>query len=54
MFKLSNNIENDNSQNNNELTLKKLVLWTIGPLEKMKWLAIASDAVYCKFLINIK
>lgn len=38
------NIDSDNS----DLTLKKLVLLSSNPLEKLKWLTIACDSVYCK------
>lgn len=36
---------NDNSDNSDDLSLKKLILWTLEPLERMKWLAIACEAV---------
>jgi hypothetical protein len=29
-----------------ELSLKKLILWTMEPIERMKWLAIACESVY--------
>lgn len=29
-----------------ELNLKKLILWTMEPIERMKWLAIACESVY--------
>ena len=53
-----NNINNSNSNNNNvinnkniisknnDLTLKNLFLWTIEPLERMKWLSITCESVY--------
>jgi gamma-tubulin complex component 3 len=50
-----NNINNSNSNiinnkniisKNNDLTLKNLFLWTIEPIERMKWLSIACDSVY--------
>ncbi len=28
-----------------DLTLKKLLLWTIEPIERMKWLACSCDIV---------
>ncbi len=31
-----------------ELSLKKLILWTMEPIERMKWLAIACESVYRK------
>lgn len=36
-----------------ELTLKKLLLWTLEPLERMKWLAIACESVYSKYFLTI-
>ena len=42
-FNQSTNIEKD-SENAQEVTLKRLYLWTIEPMEKMKWLAIVSEA----------
>ena len=50
-----NNINNSNSNiinnkniisKNNDLTLKNLFLWTIEPIERMKWLSIACDSVF--------
>ncbi len=28
-----------------QLSLKKLILWTMEPIERMKWLAIACESV---------
>jgi len=38
---------NSSGENNfeNELTLKKLYLWTLEPTERMKWLAVCCDAI---------
>ena len=45
-------LSSTNSANNNnfenELTLKKLYLWTLEPIERMKWLAVSCDAVASK------
>jgi gamma-tubulin complex component 3 len=40
---------NPDGNNGEDLSLKKLILWTFEPLEKMKWLAISCEAVYSKF-----
>jgi len=31
-----------------EVSLKKLYLWTLEPIERMKWLANACEAVFSK------
>lgn len=41
-----------NSNFENELTLKKLYLWTLGPIERMKWLAVSCDAIASKSLFT--
>lgn len=38
-----NSIKNTNVE---ELSLKKIILWTLEPIERMKWLAISCEAVY--------
>jgi gamma-tubulin complex component 3 len=41
--------EGYNSNNSaEELSLKKLMLWTLEPMERMKWLAIACESIYSK------
>lgn len=37
-----------NSNQSDELSLKKLILWTMEPMERMKWLAIACESIYSK------
>jgi gamma-tubulin complex component 3 len=39
-----------NSCQSEELSLKKLILWTLEPMERMKWLAIACESIYSKNL----
>jgi len=43
-------INNGNGANQpndtDDLSLKKLFLWTLEPIERMKWLAIACESVY--------
>ena len=51
--KMNTKIEELNEGNNSnssteELSLKKLVLWTLEPMERMKWLAIACESIYSK------
>ena len=36
-----------------ELSLKKLFLWTLEPIERMKWLAIACESVYRNYYIKL-
>ena len=45
------NLNNSREKENNleDLSFKKLVLWTLEPLERMKWLAITSEAVFSKY-----
>jgi gamma-tubulin complex component 3 len=38
----------NNSETTNHLSLKKLLFWTLEPLERMKWVAIACESVYSK------
>lgn len=33
------------------LSLKKLLFWTLEPLERMKWVAIACESVYSKYIL---
>ena len=39
------NVNNNNNINNSELTLKNLILWTMEPIERMKWLVISCESV---------
>ena len=41
-----------NSNQSEELSLKKLILWTMEPMERMKWLAIACESIYSKNILN--
>lgn len=52
MLKQANSLEVD-CKSSAELTLKRLYLWTIEPIEKMKWLAIACESCLCKYNIII-
>jgi hypothetical protein len=36
---------NYNNIPNNNLSLRKLVLWTLEPMERLKWLAIVIDSI---------
>ena len=38
--------DNNNNNSDDELTLKNLVLWTIEPIERMKWLVVSCESVY--------
>ncbi len=38
-------LDDDNSDYSKDLTLKKLLLWTSEPIERMKWLACSCDIV---------
>lgn len=52
LFKKMNSKYEENSETNSHcednLTLKKLILWTFEPLEKMKWLAVCCESVHSK------
>lgn len=41
-------IEDNNYDYSKDLTLKKLLLWTFEPMERMKWLACACDIISSK------
>ena len=38
-------LEKKDDNENIELSLKKLFLWTAEPIERMKWLAIACESI---------
>ncbi len=38
--------DKDSNNSIEELTLKKLILWTYEPLERMKWLSICCESIY--------
>lgn len=38
-------LDDENNDFSKDLTLKKLLLWTSEPIERMKWLACACDIV---------
>jgi len=47
--KMNTKIEEIPGENKEEdLTLKKLYLWTLEPIERMRWLANACESVYSK------
>ena len=47
--KMNSKIEEVSTENKEEdLSLKKLFLWTLEPIERMKWLANACEAVFSK------
>jgi hypothetical protein len=39
-----------NNSDVEELSLKKLYLWTLEPIERMKWLAIACESIYSNLI----
>jgi gamma-tubulin complex component 3 len=45
LFKKMNTRIEEVSENQTELTLKKLLLWTYEPLERLKWIATACEAI---------
>jgi hypothetical protein len=45
LFKKMNTKIEENSENADELSLKKLLLWTLEPIERMKWIAITTEAI---------
>lgn len=38
-------LEDKSNDISKDLTLKKLMLWTLEPIERMKWLACACDVI---------
>lgn len=53
LFKKMNTKIEEVSDNQSELTLKKLLLWTYEPLERLKWIATACEAINSNLDINI-
>ena len=49
-YKLIRLIKLSNSNEDDQFTLKRLLLACVIPLEKMRWLSIACDSVYCTIL----
>ncbi len=50
--KMNTKIEEINDEKEEDLTLKKLYLWTLEPIERMKWLANACEAIYSKYSLS--
>lgn len=51
------NLKEEENNDIEELSLKKIFLWTLEPIERMKWLAIACEGIYSKinfFMISFK
>jgi hypothetical protein len=46
--KMNTKLEGGEETESEELTLKKLLLWTFEPMERMKWLAIACESIKSK------
>lgn len=48
---ISSNSSSTENNFENELTLKKLYLWTLEPTERMKWLAVSCEAIASKLIL---
>jgi hypothetical protein len=46
--KMNTKLEDGEETESEELTFKKLLLWTFEPMERMKWLAIACESIRSK------